>query len=692
MRESKKQIRFRSLAVKFLIALFAASVPAAFGQEEAADRQLDMNALQAQEEFRWGVQAYHNGRYNEAILAFNRALANASGNTRLHYWLGRAYYSAGFEQSALTEWRSIVDQGAGTPFLENKIEIVESRRGLANELYRAGRFVVTSELDAQRGERLLFQQPVSIESRPDGWFYLTSFGNNDVLLFDVNGVLRRRLEGGLVGFNRPFDVVRAANGELYVSEFGGDRIARIRPDGTRVSVFGESGSGEEQLLGPQYMALDGEGGLYVTDWGNRRVAKFSEEGEFLLSFGGQDGSFPGFEAPTGVAAQPDRVFVADSEQDSIFVFDTSGNFLREIGDVGLSNPESIELYGSNRLLISDTSRIVLLDIEQETLTDFSDVSGYEGRITTAAADANGRIVAADFANNRILFLSEMSAHYSGMHVSIERVTAQSFPTVLVDVKVENRLGRPIVGLDARNFFFSENGRPLGDPQLVRSVDDRDAAQVAVVMERSPAMNQYRSRFPALVSQLESMASQQTALRIVSAGESPTLEAGAGVQGDPLQQAVGATGEASGAWSLDLGIRFAASELIPIRERRAIVFVSSGTTGTAPFEEYSLGVVTEYLKNNGIQFFPVYMTEESRVEELQFMARETGGQSYYLLNPNGIGFIVQEIRDHATGRYTLQVGSRTQSDFGRRFIPLEAEAYLIRQSGRDEAGYFAPLEF
>jgi DNA-binding beta-propeller fold protein YncE len=649
------------------------------------------------------VRAFHSGRYNEAILSFNRALANAGGNTQLHYWLGRAYYYAGFEQSALTEWRTIIDQGEGTPFLEDRIQMVESRRGLANELYQAGRFVVTSELEARVGERLLFERPVAVEPRPDGWFYLSSFGSNDVMLFDVNGVLRRRLEGGLAGFNRPFDMVLTEGGELFVSEFGADRISKVRPSGRRITAFGESGTAEQQLLGPQYMALDGEGALYVTDWGNRRVAKFSEEGEFLLSFGGSaigvsgagsgnNNGFPGFEAPTGIAAQPDRVFVADRELGSIFVFDGSGNFLREIGNIGLSNPESIELYGANRLLISDSSRVVLLNIEQETVTDFSDVSGYQGRITTAAVDANGRIVAADFDNNRVLFLSEMSALYSGMFVSIDRVVSENFPTILVDVTVENRLGRAMVGLDARNFFFSEGGRPLGDPQLVRAVDSREAAQVAVVMERSPAMGNYTNRIGQLASQLDQMASEETALRVVSAGETPSLQAPAGVRGAALQRALRAPDQRSRQWSLDLGVRFAASELIPIRERRAIVFVSSGQSGPQPFEEYSLGVVSEYLKNNDIQFFTVYVSEQDRVEELEFLSRETGGRSYYLLNPQGIGSIVEEIRAHQTGRYTLQLQSRSQSDFGRRYIPLEAEAYLIQQSGRDEAGYYAPLEF
>jgi hypothetical protein len=36
-------------------------------------------------------------------------------------------------------------------------------------------------------------------------------------------------------------------------------------------------------------------------------------------------------------------------------------------------------------------------------------------------------------------------------------------------------------------------------------------------------------------------------------------------------------------------------------------------------------------------------------------------------------------------------SALPTDFGRAFLPVEVEAYLMNRSGRDETGYFAPLQ-
>jgi hypothetical protein len=32
-----------------------------------------------------------------------------------------------------------------------------------------------------------------------------------------------------------------------------------------------------------------------------------------------------------------------------------------------------------------------------------------------------------------------------------------------------------------------------------------------------------------------------------------------------------------------------------------------------------------------------------------------------------------------------------TDFGRAYLPVEAEAYLMNRSGRDRTGYFPPVE-
>ena len=43
-------------------------------------------------------------------------------------------------------------------------------------------------------------------------------------------------------------------------------------------------------------------------------------------------------------------------------------------------------------------------------------------------------------------------------------------------------------------------------------------------------------------------------------------------------------------------------------------------------------------------------------------------------------------------YQLTYTSVSSSEYGKKYIPLEVETYLLNHSGKDESGYFAPLEY
>jgi len=99
-----------------------------------------------------------------------------------------------------------------------------------------------------------------------------------------------------------------------------------------------------------------------------------------------------------------------------------------------------------------------------------------------------------------------------------------------------------------------------------------------------------------------------------------------------------------------------------------------------------------MKNNGIHFYPVYLDGDSRNEELDYIARETGGSSEYLFQPRGILPMLEQVRGDVNGFYTLTYSSLAYTDFGRAYIPLSLEVNFVKKSGRDEMGFFAPLEY
>ena len=79
------------------------------------------------------------------------------------------------------------------------------------------------------------------------------------------------------------------------------------------------------FYGPRGVAIDGRGRVYVTDTGNKQVMIYDREGKFLSKFGSV-GLGPGeFDEPVGIAVFADQYLaVADTWNQRVQVFDISG--------------------------------------------------------------------------------------------------------------------------------------------------------------------------------------------------------------------------------------------------------------------------------------------------------------------------------------------------------------------------------
>lgn len=63
-------------------------------------------------------------------------------------------------------------------------------------------------------------------------------------------------------------------GRICVADFYNHRIKIVSPEGQRLAIFGEKGTGEGQFDRPIDMAFDESGTLYVVDFGNDRIQAF----------------------------------------------------------------------------------------------------------------------------------------------------------------------------------------------------------------------------------------------------------------------------------------------------------------------------------------------------------------------------------------------------------------------------------
>lgn len=643
----------------------------------------------AEKEFRLGLLSYYRGSYNEAIIQFEKALSLLPQEYLILDWLAKSYYKSGIENAALQSWTLALEAGYGGMLLENKLEILKERRAQESQTTSLQSYSESGSHLGNDEQNLFFSNPVSIKPQNDGSFWLVAYGSNEILRLDINGQIVQRFRGPLNGFDRPMDILVLDNGRLLVSEYSGDRLSLLDAKGSYIKSFGSKGRGEGQFLGPQYLAQDKNNNIFVSDFGNARISVFTQEGEFLFYFGLKSRFFSGLKAPTGIAVHEDRVYVCDALFGSIIVFDTSGNFISFLTEERtFENPEAL-WYWKDHFILADTNMIKAVSLKTGAVSLLGNTGKTPGRLTSAAIDRNGNLIASDYILNEVNILSTMEDLIGGLFVQIERVFAEKFPEVTIEVKVENRRGDPVVGLKEVNFLFTENKRPVSNLEFIGASDNNTIADISILIDRSLSMKAYEKDIEKAVRDIASSMNGGR-LAIVSLGSIPVIE----IQTSPenlknfSMQLLKTpyTNESA----LDTGIRLAANDLINAERKRAIVLLSD-VEKKHSFRNYGLTELSSYLDTNAIPFCTISLNQGALTPEIDYLVSQTRGISKYLYRPEGVLSLYKEILAIPKGSYQFRYLSSLPTNFGQNYLPIETEVYLFNKSSRTETGFFAPLE-
>ena len=649
------------------------------------------NQIKADEEFRRGVQAFYRGSFNEAILEFEKAVSLIPENNIYLDWLGKAYYRSGLESTALQEWNYASQAGYGGLLLQKRIEIVKERRVAENFFDKKTRYVESGTFSGSDGKTLRFSQPMSILSEADGTIWVCAYGSNELIQIDVNGNIISRQRGPLNGFDRPMDIIRNSDGNFFVTEYAGDRISLLDSKGRYKSSFGSKGSGKGNVLGPQYMALDAEERLYVTDFGNARVSVFDTKGNGLFTFGRSQSNFSGFKAPTGIVVINGLVYVADAVTGAIYTFDASGNFVRLlVKEKTLNKPEALKVWNGS-IICADGNRVLAIDVSSGAITEIAKLGNAPANIVCAASDVNGNLIVSDLKNNEVSVLTKMDQLVGGLFVQIERVIADSFPNIIMDVRVENTDRQPVVGLKAKNFFVTEKLQLVNDQKLTGASYVNDICDITIIVDRLNEAKLYSKELETCVREIAKGMNDKGTLSIISCGELPVAE----LKGNPKSflrfEASMLKNNFASKTAVDLAIRLAGNSLINAESKRAIVFLTSGERSLDSFSHYSYSETASWLNNNGIAFMSVLFNQTKRNEEIDYLTKQTPGNQYYVYRNEGLACIASDLCALPNGHYRLSFVSKQDKNFGLSYLPVEVEVYLQNRSGRDESGYFAPLE-
>lgn len=184
---------------------------------------------------------------------------------------------------------------------------------------------------ATRFGDIRFNSPVGVALAEDHVF-LADSARNAVFIMD------RGLEPvvSIPGLNRPTSLAwDASSGRLFVAETHAHRLQVYDAEGNHLATIGGRGVSDRLFNFPTHLAV-AEGLLLVNDTMNFKVKLFNIDGSFVSMFGRQ-GDEAGFLAhPKGLAVDSEgHIYVAEAVAGSIQIFDRDGRFLMEFGGPGL---------------------------------------------------------------------------------------------------------------------------------------------------------------------------------------------------------------------------------------------------------------------------------------------------------------------------------------------------------------------
>lgn len=232
-------------------------------------------------------------------------------------------------------------------------------------------FTITARYDARS---LGLTNPRSLAIGPDGLLYVTDASQRVSVISPEGDVIRRwgRPGSGPGEFSfsasDPSDsdihakIAVGADGLVYVSDSGNDRVEVFTSTGNFVRQIGSHGRSEGHLVAPFDVAVDATGDVFVADDELRTVTKFAPDGRPLWRIGGgvsPDPDLQGHQHLSAVDAHG-RLVVSDDDTGAVLYVDAHGHVVDRFHQVGCD--VSVDPLGNTYVNACD-GRILVFDRE-----------------------------------------------------------------------------------------------------------------------------------------------------------------------------------------------------------------------------------------------------------------------------------------------------------------------------------------
>ncbi|MEU0493956.1 serine/threonine-protein kinase PknD [Mycobacterium sp. NPDC006124] len=199
----------------------------------------------------------------------------------------------------------------------------------------------------------------------------------------------------ITGLNLPGAVAVDSAGDVYVADFGNDRVVKLSAASSDQEALPFTG-----LVKPTGVAVDSVGGVYVADSGNRQVVKLPVGSSIQ-----QVVPFTNLDSPENVAVGPaGAVYVTDRRANRVVMLPAGSSSQEVLPFAGLDNPYGVAVDSAGTVYVSDpgNKRVVRLAAGSriQDVLPFTDLDSPSG----VAVGPHGDVYVTDHGTQRVVKL------------------------------------------------------------------------------------------------------------------------------------------------------------------------------------------------------------------------------------------------------------------------------------------------